>query len=383
MTTTLSLEPPPPPQARRRRRLRRWWVLGWCAAILIGVLAWPTASYVGALTYPGEASYLVRTVEWVRDHGGGPVVDLLETWWYSRAPTASAPDGASLPSQASPLPVRPHDPPPIPVDAPLTPLRGEGRWVVSRMSADGAAALWTTFERPDPRHPSIVAGVARIDQRATRLQLLAGTTQPDKSQSPDRAQVPSDVRDRLVATFNSGFKMIDAHGGFFTVGHAVGALRTGAASVVIRNNGTATVGQWGRDVAAGPDVVAVRQNLDLIVDNARPVAALADNAGNRWGTNKNQTQYTWRSGLGIDANGNLLYVGGANLNLVTLADALVHAGAVRGMQLDIHTEMVDFLSYPVGAARVATGMKLLPNMAGGVNRYLVPDQRDFFAVTLR
>jgi hypothetical protein len=53
------------------------------------------------------------------------------------------------------------------------------------------------------------------------------------------------------------------------------------------------------------------------------------------------------------------------------------------MQLDIHTEMVDFLSYPVGAARVATGMKLLPNMAGGVNRYLVPDQRDFFAVTLR
>lgn len=30
-----------------------------------------------ALTYPGQASFLVRTVEWVRDNGGG-VVDLLE-----------------------------------------------------------------------------------------------------------------------------------------------------------------------------------------------------------------------------------------------------------------------------------------------------------------
>ena len=46
--------------------------------------------------------------------------------------------------------------------------------------------------------------------------------------------------------------------------------------------------------------------------------------------------------------GNPLYVGGANLDLATLADALAQAGAIRGMQLDIHDEMIDFLSYPVG-----------------------------------
>jgi hypothetical protein len=64
--------------------------------------------------------------------------------------------------------------------------------------------------------------------------------------------------------------------------------------------------------------------------------------------------------LGVDAAGNLLYVGGANLNLATLADALAQAGAIRGMQLDIHNEMVDFLSYPSGRPT-----------------------RSFFAVTLR
>ena len=58
---------------------------------------------------------------------------------------------------------------------------------------------------------------------------------------------------------------------------------------------------------------------------------------------------------------------------------MVQAGAIRGMQLDIHNEMVDFLSYPAGAAHALIGVKLLPNMASSSDRYLVPDQRDFFA----
>jgi hypothetical protein len=377
MTTTLPTKPP------SRHPGRRSWVVGLSALAMVGVLAWPTSSYVEALTYPGQASFPVRTVEWVRDHGGGPLVDLLETWWYSEPPSAAAPDGSALPPAAPATRGRPEDPAPIPVIAPLTPLRGEGRWAVIRKTTAGTAALSTTFERPDPGHPSIVVGVARLDQRATRLRLIAGTTQPDKTHWQTGAQVPPDARDRLAATFNSGFKLADAHGGSLIDGHAVGALRVGAATVAIRGDGHATVGQWGRDFGAAPDVVAVRQNLDLVVDQGKPVAALADNTGNRWGTTRNQTQYTWRSGLGVDGTGNLLYVGGASLNLTTLAHALVQAGAIRGMQLDIHTEMVDFYSYPVGAARVATGMKLLPDMAGSVNRYLVPDQRDFFAATLR
>jgi hypothetical protein len=46
-------------------------------------LGWPLFSYAQALTYPGDASVEVRTVEWVRDHGGGPLVDLAESWWYA------------------------------------------------------------------------------------------------------------------------------------------------------------------------------------------------------------------------------------------------------------------------------------------------------------
>jgi hypothetical protein len=351
--------------------------------VLVGALAWPVTSYVRALTYPGQASLLVRTVEWVRDNGGGGIVDLVESWWYAQPPTASAPSSGALPVPPPGGIVDQRTPPPLPVAGGLSPIRGEGRWVTGRAGSDGVPVIVTTFIRPDARHPSVVVGVARIDRRATRLQWVPGTTQPDRTNPPERAQVPALSRPGLVAAFNSGFKMADANGGSFAAGRTVGTLRPGAAAVVIYADGTATVGQWGRELALRPDVVAVRQNLDLVVDGGHPVAALSDNAGGRWGTTKNQVQYTWRSGLGVDAAGNLLYVGGANLNLATLADALAQAGAIRGMQLDIHNEMVDFLSYPVGAAHALVGVKLLPNMPGSSDRYLVPDQRDFFAVTLR
>ncbi|WP_328291701.1 hypothetical protein OG218_02910 [Kineococcus sp. NBC_00420] len=55
---------------------------------------------------------------------------------------------------------------------------------------------------------------------------------------------------------------------------------------------------------------------------------------------RNQGQYTWRSALGVDRHGNLLRVAGDELDLVHLAGALVQAGAVRAMELDMHTGMV-------------------------------------------
>lgn len=371
---------PRPPVSRTRPRRRG--VLPLLALVVL--LLVPTVSYAQALTYPGDAPLSVRTVEWVRDHGGGGIVDTLENWWYAHPPSGAAPDPSSLPSRsAAPGGPEATAPAPLGVAAGLTPLPGEGQWAASRIDPRGRPAIYTTFERPDPQHPSVVAGVARIDTRTTALTLIPGTAQPVRDTRPGVGQVPPDARGALVATFNSGFKMIAARGGFVLGGHPLVPLRQGAAAVVIRRDGTATVGQWGRDVSTSADVVAVRQNLDLIVDGARPVAGLTLNAGQRWGSAKNQFQYTWRSGLGVDATGTLIYVGGAGMNLAALADALARAGAVRGMELDIHGDMVDFFTYPHGGATTSAGVKLLPAMPNGPSRYLVPDQRDFFAATLR
>jgi hypothetical protein len=137
-----------------------------------------------------------------------------------------------------------------------------------------------------------------------------------------------------------------------------------------------------------PNVVAVRQNLDLIVANGQPVPGLNANDTTRWGATLGDQVFVWRSAVGITANGALVYVGGPDLNITDLADLLVRAGAVRGMELDINTDWVNFSTYqpstPTGLANGANGTELLPTMTGTPGRYFEPWwARDFFTMSAR
>jgi hypothetical protein len=97
-----------------------------------------------------------------------------------------------------------------------------------------------------------------------------------------------------------------------------------------------------------------------------------------------------RSGLGVTANGALVYVGGPNLNITDLANLLVRAGAVRGMELDINSDWVNFATFspssPNGLASASNGTDLLPlaDMAGPPSRYFDTWwARDFITMSAR
>jgi hypothetical protein len=375
-------EPPRPP----RRRL----AIGLAVALPLTVLSVPAASYVTALTAPGSTDWQATSVEWVRDHGGGPLVDTVENWWYAHnRPTGAAPAPETLPTDtraaAPPAPRGPTPvahPPTLPLPAGQTPLAHEAEWVPD---PDGAAtpALYSAYFRPDAAYPSQIVGVAWMNQDLAGTHLFAGTEEPVAGTTPGAAQVPHDLRNRLVAVFNSGWKMADSRGGFYTAGKSLVPLQDGAASLVIDNSGRVTIGRWNRDVRLGRGVAAVRQNLDLVVDNGRPVDGLADNAAGAWGSPRNQFQYTWRSGLGTDRSGNLIYVAGDQLTLAALADAMTAAGVQRGMELDIHPKTVTFnIIRPTPSGTGLDATKLLPAMVKPADRYLTPDHRDFLAVTL-
>ena len=322
----------------------------------------------------------MRSVEWVRDHGGSPLVDAVENWWYTRKPP---PTVAPPPSLDVPLATAAGTPAPLPVIGPRAGA-GEGRWVAVPTTTRGGPVMFAAYVRPDTAHPGVVAAVARFDQNLVTARLFAGTREPTTAAGPDAGQVPLEERGNLVATFNSGFKMSGAHGGYYAEGSMARPLRDGAASLVIDRGGRISVDQWNRDRHFGPDVAAVRQNLALIINNAAPVPGLDVNSDQRWGSAKNQLQYTWRSALGVDAAGILYYVAGDQLTLATLARALADTGAVRGMELDIHSNQVHLFAYqqrPGAGEPIPTA--LLKKMRGPWNRYLHPDQRDFIALTLR
>jgi hypothetical protein len=231
--------------------------------------------------------------------------------------------------------------------------------------------------RPGPGYPA--AGIAWLDPAVTRFSLYAGTAEPAGSW-PQQAAVAASQQPALLAAFNSGFKIYSYQTGWYDQGRTAMALQPGRASFVIFANGTATVADWGRDVAFGPNVLAVRQNLTLLVDHG--VASPAVESPGLWGAVLGGGVVTWRSGIGVTPFGNLVYVAGPDLTPAGLAQLLVAAHAVRAMQLDINPEWVSFSSFSHRGG-VLVGANLLPGMYFSPSHYLQPYSRDFFAVFAR
>jgi hypothetical protein len=273
-----------------------------------------------------------------------------------------------------------------PLASPAIP--GEGDWHPAGRKVDGLTAVYETYLRPDPIHTSTVVGIAWMDTKLLRMTLYSGSTVPGGGPYPYTAPILPGAATTLVAAFNAGFRMVDANGGYYTDGRVVLPLRTGAASLVIYRDGSADVVKWAGPSALTSKVVAVRQNLDLLVNDGKPVPGLDANDTSKWGFTLGNQVYVWRSGVGITANGALVYVGGPGLNITTLADLLVRAGAVRGMELDINTDWVSYATFNPGPApalaSAANGIDLLSTMAGSPARYFASWwTRDFFTMSAR
>ncbi|MDA8263774.1 MAG: phosphodiester glycosidase family protein [Actinomycetota bacterium] len=380
----------------------------------IGLLVLMTPIWVSlgsALTNPALGFGIgARGAEWVRDHGGGSIVTTIENWWYSLhpPPVGGRPSASNLPGSGTAASVSPKGAAGgksaksrkassfyLPKPAPLVPfaspaLAGEGKWVPAGRLVDGVPAVYTTFMRPDAVHTSVVDGVAWMDMRLLRATLYSGSYIPGGGPYKYTAPIQPSAARTLVAAFNAGFRVQNSNGGYFTQGKMVLPLRTGAASFVIYKNGTANIGAWGTNVNMTPDVVSVRQNLDLIVNNGKPVPGLNDSYSTKWGAVLGNSIYVSRSGIGITKNGALVYVGGPFLDITDLANLLTRAGAVRAMELDINSDWVNYATFdpstPNGLANTANGTDLLPyaDMYGPPSRYFVTWwARDFFTMSAR
>jgi len=127
------------------------------------------------------------------------------------------------------------------------------------------------------------------------------------------------------------------------------------------------------------DIVAVRQNGPLLVQNGQ-VTPFTEASKDTWGRTVTNSMYTWRSGLGVTATGDLLYAVGPSLVPQTLALALKSAGAVNAMQLDINPFWVRFVIFTPQGDGTYQSISLLKNMENGGSSYLKGYQKDFFYI---
>ena len=397
------------PKQRRRRKIivRSLWG---CVLIVFGTIGW---SIAGALTTPGTDTVQARLAEWGRDHGLGGVVSTLEKWQYDLDPpkkggTVDARQFSDLGPTTAPGAVPPSSSKPgktgstpgkggatsaaadviamqprLPAPPGLTLEGGEGVFQVAVQTADGQPVVQVARIRPDAEYTDVAADVLWIDQKHTRYVLHPGHEGDlNKTITAVPNQINADARPGLIALFNGGFKISESHGGYFDHGITAAPLADGAASEVIFKDGRMSVGMWGRDYSMekNPDIVSVRQNLRLMVDGGQVVPYI--NESSNWGRSDHGSAAVWRSGVGVTASGDIVWVGGNKLTAPSLARLLKDAGAVRGMQLDINLRWADFQYFPARDGN-PDNSKLYEDFLQGANKFFVNSTKDFMAVYVR
>jgi hypothetical protein len=373
---------------RRRRRRRQVGLI-----VLLALVAPAAYSYATTMLQPSSLPLWPRSIEWVRAHHGNWLVDEVEHYYYGwKAPSKGGPQLKRLPRVGvGSAPVVPkaisrrrhHRAvvvlPPV-IRRPFAHrLPGEGIWRGTGPLIRGRPPVLVTTFRTEVDYPRIVAYVAWFDHTRSSVAFYPGRYEPPSAPVRGPMSVPNDQRWRLLATFNGGFIYNDGNNGSSIGGKKYEPLKAGLATLVAYRDGRVDVQTWKGGPVAGPQIAFARQSLPLIINHGRLNPALNDSS--QWGYTLGNAVRVWRTGAGIDRHGNLMYAAADSQTVTTLAMILQRAGAVRAMQLDINPEWPTLITYAHHGG--LDPIKIVPNYQQPATRYLVPDDRDFFAVYRR
>jgi len=399
---------------------------------LIAVVLVVTVASVGWSVYqssknnPGEPLQVV-TATWMRDHGLGPVVAKLEDLYYryinkpevGGKPTVSAQidnEGTAVPVQPSKLPTSASPTPsaaasalvdptptftfaplpsvttqPLPSDGAVAHLNPpdtlispasvpeplEGVWQPVGNKVAGVPAVYVTRVRTDNVHTSYYATAMWIDTSLTTTMFIPGYEEPKGGPNPYNGSLPEQYWPLLMSNINGAFRLEDTRGGYYFDNITVQPLEKKRASAVIYRDGRLRIGRWGRDVQLTPDVLVVRQNLDLIVDRGKSQVNNPSYSAS-WGATTDKENLAWRAGLGQRSDGSLVYVIGQALSAQSLADTLVASGAQRAMVLDMNQYWSAGFYFTHNRAGDPICHRLDPDIGGPCDRFLRSYKRDSF-----
>lgn len=262
--------------------------------------------------------------------------------------------------------------------SPVGYTQNEGVWVPTKIAVNGVTAIYIARVRPDAIHTSMYATVAWLDPHLLAFQQVSGTKLPEGNFTHGSGMIRRALTPYYVAAFANGFHMRDSQGGAIINNIIVKPLVNGKATLLSYPDGSINVIQWGRDKYK-PGFVSARQNLTLMVDHGQSQVLSEDQSkwGQVWYGTGSGHNYIWRTGVGIRADGTVVYVQGQALSAGSLADLLVRAGAVEAMPLDMNQAWSNADLYgPYGTH----GKAFNPDNKNPTRAFSRPSTRDFIAV---
>jgi hypothetical protein len=308
------------------------------------------------------------------------------------------------------------------------PVAGEGKWRALvddphvRTLPDGRPVFYQTFLSPDPERSFARVYLTLWDPRIVQLHIVAGTEEPvSATGETGKGAIPRkpETLKRLVGAFNGGFQAMHGEFGMMAEGRVYLPPKPWAATVAVFDDGRVGLGSWPgpKDKRAAFDearavgeipagMVAFRQNLTMLVE---------DDHFNPWGRwwwgaapkQASAQTLTQRSAICNTRDGFMIYAWGDSSSPEALGAALLRARCVRAMHLDMNAghsgmelynvlapaearmevgkkepyryegQLADLPGYVLRARKAVTAMGML------LPRYIRPDPRDFFYLTLK
>ena len=226
--------------------------------------------------------------------------------------------------------------------------------------------------------------VLRFRKGATAFHIHVGSEDPPGANGAvpldAQAQIsPFEWRVGVLGVFNGGFKQAANAGGFAVDNFVAASLHAGAPTAVIDTAGQLTIGSWGVDEPKpGHPVIAARQNLSYLIFGGR-ISPYA-NEISPWGVTLGGVSAVARTGVAVDAAGDVLYAVGSPLLPMDLAQGLAAAGAVRAMEMDINPYWPISGASPTPLHAAAAFKFLNPYSQHDPSIYATGWLRDFFVV---
>lgn len=263
------------------------------------------------------------------------------------------------------------------------PLPHEGEWSVVIPSST-SALLATTFVRPDPKRDYAISYLVKMNMSELIASAAAGTWEPGEQAHKGPGAIPTAITNsnNLIAAFNGGFQKKDGEYGMIVGNTTYLPLRKNLATIVLYTDKKPQIFNYTNQAFAS-DVSVIRQNGPMLLQNGQIVTASSAWNMQTWGLTTTNSMYTWRSGIGVTRNGNLIYAAGPSLVPQTLAAALKAAGAMNAMQLDINPVWVRFVLFTSLGNGLYKYLPLTFAMTNGGYEYLHGYQKDFFYIYKR
>jgi hypothetical protein len=271
---------------------------------------------------------------------------------------------------------------PIPQSGNLPKVNGEGIWRNRPLALfPNKEVMAYTFVRPDSSRPFTYVTLVQIDMKDIKLGAVAGKSQPGGPIGNfGPGVIPQDIikSGNLIAAFDGGFQYRDGKYGMIVGEKTYLPLENDVGTLVGYNDGSLKIVNYvGQDL--GKDIAFIRQNCPILIENSE-VFAINEKNKKLWGRTFNSDIYTWRSGVGLTKEGNLIYVVGNNLAPLTLAYALKMAGAENAIQLDINPFWVRFNIFESNGSGGYKTTTLTKDLKDGSKEYLQGYSKDFFYI---